>query len=219
MSHSQPGRAWKSPRAAQHVADALRMQQHPADQTFDRFLPEDLRAVSMQYWTPLRVVKRAAEWLNDVNARHVVDIGSGAGKFCVATAMLSHARFTGLEQNRSLVGSARALAKVFGVHDRVTFVHGVFGAIATPVADAYYLYNPFGNYWFDSRRDADGHMECNAERRLQEVANVERFIESVPRGTHLLTYHGFGGRMPACCQLVRADMTLAGGLRLWRKEG
>lgn len=173
----------------------------------------------MQYWTPLRVVKRAAEWLDEVNARHVVDIGSGAGKFCVATAMLSRALFTGLEQNRSLVGSARALAKVFGVDGRVTFVHGVFGAIATPAADAYYLYNPFGNYWFDSRRDTEPHSVCTAERRLQEVASVERFIETVPRGTHLLTYHGFGGRMPRCCRLIHVDLTLPGGLRLWRKEG
>src|SRR5688572_15369217 len=110
LSQAQPGRTWRSQRAAQYVADALRMQQRPTDRAFDRFLPEDLRAVSMKYWTPLRVVKRAAEWLNDVNARHVVDIGSGAGKFCVATATLSRARFTGLEQSRSLVGSARALA-------------------------------------------------------------------------------------------------------------
>jgi SAM-dependent methyltransferase len=194
------------------------MQQRPTDRAFDRFLPEDLRAVSMKYWTPLRVVKRAAEWLNDVNARHVVDIGSGAGKFCVATATLSRARFTGLEQSRSLVGSARALARVFGVNGRVTFVHGVFGAIATPIADVYYLYNPFGNYWFDSRRDGEPHSECTIARRLQEVAHVERFVETVPRGTYLLTYHGFGGRMPACCDLIRVDLTLAGGLRLWKKN-
>jgi len=194
------------------------MQQRPADRAFDRFLPEDLRAVSMEYWTPLRVVKRAAEWLNDVNARHVVDIGSGAGKFCVAAAMLSQARFTGLEQSRSLIRSARLLAKVFGVDGRVTFVHGAFGAVMTPIADVYYLYNPFGNYWFDLRQDAERHIACTTERRLQEVAHVERFIGTVPDGTYLLTYHGFGGRMPACCHLVCADLTLAGGLRLWRKE-
>jgi hypothetical protein len=104
------------------------------------------------------------------------------------------------------------------VNRRVTFVHGVFGAVGAPIGDAYYLYNPFGNYWFDSRRDAERHMECTTARRLREIAYVEKLIETVPGGTYVLTYHGFGGRMPACCDLVRVDLTLAGGLRLWKKN-
>ena len=40
---------------------------------------------------------------------------------------------------------------------------------------------------------------------------------SATRG-RVVTYHGFGGRMPACCDLIRVDLTLAGGLRLWKKN-
>jgi hypothetical protein len=70
----------------------LRPQHSPTDSAFDRFLPEDLKAVSAQYSTPLRLGKRAAEWLDDLNVRHVVDIGSGAGKVCVPAALVSRAR-------------------------------------------------------------------------------------------------------------------------------
>src|SRR6185312_5498280 len=51
--------------APQRVADALRTGRCPADRTFDRFLPASLRVISVQYWTPLVVAKRAAEWFDD----------------------------------------------------------------------------------------------------------------------------------------------------------
>ena len=70
--------------AAQRLAAVMRTGSCPNDQSFDRFLPEPLRLVSPEYWTPLAVVKRAVDWLEDVGIRTVVDIGSGAGKFCAA---------------------------------------------------------------------------------------------------------------------------------------
>jgi SAM-dependent methyltransferase len=204
--------------AARHVAAALRTENCPTDREFDRFLPEDLRAVSDDYWTPLSVAKRAAEWLDDLNIRNVVDIGSGPGKFCVAAALVGRARFTGIEQRSSLVASARALANVFGVSGRVRFVHGALGVAPTPFADAYYLFNPFGEYWFDSSRDTEGDVEFNAARRAHDVALVEQLIRSARVGTWLLTYNGFGGRVPECCDQIRVDWTLPGTLRLWRKQ-
>ena len=217
-SHSAPA-AWPTSRiAARHLAEALRTEHCPTDRTFDRFLPEDLRAVSTQYWTPLSVAKRAAEWLDDLNVRHVVDIGSGAGKFCVVAALVGRAQFTGLEQRSSLVASARALANVFGVNGRVRFVHGALGVAPTPIADAYYLYNPFGDYWFDSGRDTEGDVEFSTARCAHDIAFVEQLIRSARVGTCLLTYNGFGGRVPECCDLIRIDWTLPGALRLWRKQ-
>ena len=200
-------RTQRSREAARRVAQALRADACPDDTAFDRFLPQDLRDVSEQYWTPLRVVKRAAEWLADLRIQSVLDIGSGAGKFCVAGALLTDARFVGLEHRRSLLESAHELAKVFGVSRRVTFVHGALGAVATPRAEAYYLYNPFGDYWFDSSRE-----------REEDVAAVEGLIRLSPIGTTVLTYNSFGGRMPACCDLLHREWALPGALRLWRKQ-
>jgi hypothetical protein len=189
------------------------------DSAFDRFLPRDLRDVSEQYWTPLRVVKRSAEWLAELRIRTVMDIGSGAGKFCVAGALLTDARFVGLEHRKSLVEAAHALAKAFGVSRRVTFIHGALGAVATPRAEAYYLYNPFGDYWFDSSRDdSDPEVTFNHRRRKDDVAAVERLVRLSPVGTIVLTYNGFGGRMPECCDLLHREWALPGPLRLWRKE-
>jgi predicted RNA methylase len=200
------------------VADALGTGSCPADRTFDHFLPDELRAVSSQYWTPLAVAKRAAEWFGDLNVRTVVDIGSGAGKFCVAAALAGRCRFTGLERRSRLVASARTLARLFEVDDRVSFVEGAFGAIATPVADAYYLYNPFGEYLFGSKDHLDGDAERSDERYKRDVAAVQDLLQRARFGTCVLTYNGFGGRVPSSYQEIHVDNELPNELRLWRKE-
>jgi predicted RNA methylase len=204
--------------AAQRVAEALRTGSCPTDLAFDRFLPDELRVVSQEYWTPLVVAKRIAEWLDDLRIRTVVDIGSGAGKFCVAAALVGGCRFTGLEQRSSLVASARALAKMFDVDDRVSFIEGAVGHVEAPVADAYYLYNPFGAYLFGSGHAVDTRLEFSAERYTHDVAAVEELLRRAPAGSCVVTYNGFGGRVPASYEQIRVDRELPSALRLWRKE-
>jgi len=204
--------------APQRVADALRTGRCPADRAFDRFLPDSLRVISVQYWTPLVVAKRAAEWFDDLNVRTVVDIGSGAGKFCVVAALVGRCRFTGLEQRPRLVDSARALARLFDVDDRVRFVQGALGSISTPVADAYYLYNPFGEYLFPSHDHVEKHGEPRGARYARDVAAVQALLRRARFGTCVLTYNGFGGHLPPNYQQIRVDNKLPNALQLWRKE-
>jgi predicted RNA methylase len=204
--------------SAQRVAEALRVGRCPPDRVFDRFLPDELRVVSTQYWTPLMVTKRAAEWFDDLNVRTVVDIGSGAGKFCVAAALASHCYFVGLEQRSRLVASARTLARTFEVDGRVSFIEGAFGDVPTPVGDAYYLYNPFGEYVFGSRDYFDRDEEFADKRRARDIAAVKDFLQRAPAGTCVLTYNGFGGRVPASYQPIRVDDAMPSVLRLWKKQ-
>ena len=130
------------------VGEALRTGNCPSDRSFDRFLPHSLRLVSGRYWTPLIVARRVADWLDEVGVKTVVDIGSGAGKFCVATALAGRCTFTGIEQRGRLVHAARDLATQFGVEDRVCFIEGTLRRDSLPDADAYYLYNTFGENLF-----------------------------------------------------------------------
>lgn len=204
--------------AARRMAEALRFGSCPADRFFDRFLPDELRAVSGQYWTPLAVAKRVAEWLDALGVRTVVDIGSGAGKFCVAAALVSDCRFTGLEERPSLVASARILARVFDLHDRVSFVEGALGVVPTPSADAYYLFNPFGPYCIGATHDADASAGFNEGRFAHDVAAAEKLFRRAPAGTCVVTYNGFGGRIPADYQQLRVDLTSQAALRLFRKK-
>lgn len=204
--------------AARHLAEVLRRGSCPADRYFDRFLPEDLRVVSRQYWTPLAVAKRVAEWLDDLGVRTVVDIGSGAGKFCVVAALVGNCRYTGLEQRRSLVASARALARLFDLQDRVSFVEGALGEVPTPSADAYYLFNPFGPYSIGPDHDSDPRVDYSEARLARDVAAARELLRRVPSGTCVVTFNGFGGRVPANYQQVRVERMFHSALCLWRKK-
>jgi SAM-dependent methyltransferase len=189
------------------------------DDAFDRFLPLELRDVSALYWTPLRAVRQAAAWLREIQVRTVVDIGSGAGKFCVAAALLTRCRLAGLEKRAALVEAARDLAAIFEVEDRVAFVTGDLGATAAPAGEAYYFFNPFGEYSFYSTRFAEPRAAFAAEAFARDVAAATACLSGAPAGTFVITLNGIGGRVPD--EYVQLDVArhLPGTLRLWRKAG
>jgi SAM-dependent methyltransferase len=164
------------------------------------------------------VVRRAAAWLRQAEARTVVDIGSGAGKFCVAAALLTRCRFIGLEQRASLVEAARGLAEIFDVDHRVTFVSGNLDVTTLPVADAYYLFNPFGEYSFDSAHFAEPDVAFTSETYMRDVTTMTALLSRARLGTLLITFNGFGGKVPPAYQEIDSARRLPGTLRLWRKQ-
>jgi len=199
------------------VADLLRSGGCPDDRDFDQFLPRGLQPVSYCHWTPIAAVARAATWLNELKVRSVVDVGSGAGKFCVAAALASGCHFLGVEHRPDLVAGARLLAKRFGVQDRVCFLQEAFGDAAPPPAEAYYLYNPFEENLSDGDQSLDAKVELSDERYLRDVSAAEHWLGLAPVGTYVLTYNGFGGELPCTYEELRSERELPSVLRLWRK--
>lgn len=201
-----------------HAADALRAGDARADALFDHLLPPALRAVSDDYWTPAPVARQVASWLREAGIATVVDIGSGTGKFCVAMALLTRCRIIGLEHRPSLVTVARDLAGRFGVHGQVTFIEGAFGAVPTPAADAYYLFNPFSEYTFDGAETAGDDITFTRETWRRDVEATTRFLAALPVGAVVVTYNGFGRYPPRSFEQTRVDIGFRGALRLWTKR-
>lgn len=196
---------------------ALQLGYCPKERCFDRLLPPELRVVSGQYWTPLAVAIQAAKWFDDLGIASVLDIGSGAGKFCIAAALAGSARYVGIEQRPQLVEAAHKLARTFKVDDRVYFVQGIFGQVPIPSADAYYLFNPFGENLFDAGEHIDEEVELSDERYIRDTAAAEALLIHAPVGTYVLTYNGFGGSISDSYQQVRVNRELPNVLRMWRK--
>lgn len=213
----QPPRATISQASAREIADALRSGDCDSDRDFDRFLPSRLRVVSARYWTPLRVAARAATWLDELNIRSLVDVGSGAGKFCVATALMSRCNFLGIEHRRNLVATARKLAEVFGVQARVSFIEETFGDAPLPDAECYYFYNPFLEAMLEPDAWLDDHVEHSECRYDRELLAVEHWLSQAPVGTYALTYNGLGTELPRAYRELRTDQSFPCNLRLYRK--
>lgn len=200
----------------QWLIDRLQSGAPASDGAFDRFLPLSSRLVSSQFWTPIAVIQRAASWIDEHEIASVVDVGAGAGKFCVGCALASRATFVGVEHRARLVSVASRLAARFSVLDRVSFVEGD-AARGLPVAEAYYLFNPFGENLFPSPDHLDDDVELCRARYLSDIDAIERMLADSAVGTFLLTYNGFGGGVPATFQEIRVARDLPSVLRLWRK--
>ncbi len=202
----------------ERIVQMLRTANSPSDRAFDRWLSDEQQRVSNTYWTPLSVTVRVSQWLHRHGVRSVVDIGSGAGKFCVATALTSECAFTGIEQRQYLVQAARRLAEQFDVDDRVRFIEGTFGIDPMPEGEAYYLFNPFRENLELPERRLDDHLALDRVRYDHEVGRMTSFLEGLHVGTLVIVYGGFGGRMPKCYEVVEVDRELPCMLRCWRKQ-
>jgi hypothetical protein len=187
------------------------------DEAFDQYLPHDLRLASSEFWTPLQVARTVGSWLTEVGARTVVDVGAGPGKFCVVASLVTECLYFGIEHRPRLVATARSLARRFGVERRVSFIEGAFGNVSIEGVDAVYLYNPFAENlcWYDAALDET--VELGPARFRHDVALVENLLEALPMGTYLITYNGFGGRVPDSFIQLRADRGLPNVLCMWRK--
>ncbi len=202
---------------SRRVAELLRAKTCPPDFAFDRFLPRRLHEASRFFWSPLAVAVRGSGWLEECGVRSVVDIGSGVGKFCVAGALASRCHFIGLEHRPSCVATARELARRFGVSHRVCFLEGALGTRHVPESQAYYLYNPFAENLFGPGERLDDEVELHIDRFAQDVAATVELLRAAPLGTYVLTYNGFGAKLPDGYVQVRVAFDLPSVLRLWRK--
>ena len=217
-------RPWRSCRdalgrtSAAQVAALIRDGRVLREARFDRFLPPELRRVSSEHWTPLAVAARVAHWIECRGIRKVIDLGSGVGKLCVATALgTSRCQFVGIEQRPSLVRIARALATDFGVAERVQFIEGDLSRMDIPAADGYYVYNPFAENVCDPQSRVDQEVELSLERFDRDMATVQTLLMRAPVGTYLIKYNKYGALVPTCYDAVLVDRSMPELLCLWEK--
>lgn len=188
------------------------------DHTFDEVYEEPWRQRSARYWTPVAVALRASVWFEQAGGRRVLDIGSGAGKACIVGAMATSLDFVGVEHRGALVDVARRAAEALGQRARVTFVHDEIRRFDASPFDCMYLYNPFAENLYAPESCLDSTVELSESRFVEDIHAVERIFDSAPVGSKIITYFGFGGRIPNSFAPVRTAQMGDDSLRLWEKR-
>ncbi len=126
--------------------DSLIQQQRQylkTDIAFNELYTDNIKALSHQHWTPLRVARLAADFLTSRPPAKVLDIGSGCGKFCLAGACYApRHRFYGIEQRQYIVEEAKIAQEKIGVLN-VSFMHGNFTQLDLRRFDHFYFLIPF----------------------------------------------------------------------------
>lgn len=197
------------------VPRALHAGQRVRDDAFDAIYPDDVRRVSARFWTPVDVAVAAGRWLAALGAQSVLDVGSGAGKFCIVANLASGRSVTGVEQREHLIETARAATTGYGAS--AEYLHGTLEAVDPARFDAFYLFNPFGENLYHPDEQFDTEPEMSALRYLHDLSIVEHWLDQAAAATCFVTYHGFGGRIPSNYTLERAQPKGSDQLRLWRK--
>lgn len=176
------------------VIEALARRDAVSDEALDALFPPELTRVSAQHFTPVEVARRASEWLAPDPSSRVLDVGAGAGRFCLVGALHTGGEFTGIEQRASLVSVAREVAREHSVA-RVTFVQGDIRDVDYGAFDGFYVFNPFAENYLPPDERIDDSVEWSQARFDADIAFLEARLAERPPGTRVVTWNGFGGHL------------------------
>lgn len=184
------------------------------DETFNKLYPLRIRSKAASHWTPLEIVKHATEFLAPEKNVHVLDIGSGAGKFCLAAAHhRPEALFYGVEQRKELVEYALASGKKLDLHN-VCFIHGNFTQLDFRQFDHFYFFNSFYEN-LEGADKIDDTLEYSLSLYNYYNSYLFKELEQKPKGTRIVTYHSLEGEIPPGYYTVKTYMD--GLLKCWIK--
>ena len=186
---------------------------HISDEEFDSHYPLRVQKVSGTQWTPISVAKKAIAYLG-VDGESILDIGSGAGKFCLIAGSLGNSKVIGIEKNKSLVKLSQKLMDEFGLKN-VNFIHGDIKDLDFSQFDHFYFFNAFEEHVnLDDQLDKELMMDPEYYQSMIDWINQK--FDDAPKGTKIVTYCGDCREIPESYSLVKSSNR--GKLRFWVKR-
>jgi SAM-dependent methyltransferase len=185
-----------------------------SDHDFDSKLDSKYREISKIHWTPEKVIDTSINWLSTYNAKHVLDIGSGVGKFCLIGAQKSSLEFTGVERRKSLFDEAQKMKFDLNL-TTVNFINENITNVDFTKFDAIYYFNPFCEEvaisdWIE--KDAI----FSSQQYYSYQAYIFKELLKLKIGTKVVKYCSDDFELPHSYMLKEASF--GGLLQLWVKE-
>lgn len=184
-----------------------------SDESFNLLYPDTLQDVSETHFTPVDVSKIAAVYLSDNADTKILDIGSGAGKFCIVGSICTKGNFTGIEQRASLHQIAFDLSIQHALQN-INFIHGNVIDLKFKDYNAFYCFNPFYEHICPPGKMND-EIEINTAFYDLYSVYVKEQLDSMPIGTRLVTYFSYLHEVPESYQLM--DSQFDDKLKMWKK--
>jgi hypothetical protein len=188
-----------------------------SDAQFDSLFDEDIRALSEQHWTPVRVAARAAAILTQNGATRILDVGAGVGKFCIVGSLTTGAEFIGVEQRAYLVAIARSTAAQLDA-GRAAFVHANMDSFSFDGFNGIYLYNPFYEQIAEYLVPIDGVIPRSPLGYRHLVRTTVAKLAALLPPVAVVTFNGFGGSFPPEYQFLGDEPAGNDRLELWVKK-
>ena len=185
-----------------------------SDLNFNSLYPEAIQNAAEKHWTRIEVAKKAAAFLATSPKEKILDIGSGAGKFCLVAAH-EHplTQFYGVEQRQNLVDLSAELAKELQL-DNAFFICDNICKIDFKKYDHFYFYNSFYEN-VPGTQKIDYTIKYSEELYNFYNRYLYKQLAKMQTGTRLVTYHSFGSEIPAGYEVVHTDYSEF--LKFWIK--
>jgi SAM-dependent methyltransferase len=183
------------------------------DNDFDAMYTSQLKEISKIHFTPVDVAKTAARFLVNKPGAKVLDIGSGAGKFCMIGAACTNGFFTGVEQRQHLYQLSGFLSRCYNLTN-VQFMHGNFMEIEFRQFDAVYFFNAFYENIFPTN-SMDSTVPLDKALYTLYSEYMREQLQEMPVGTRLATYFSFMDEVPPCYKIQSTEFDRK--LKLWEK--
>ena len=195
------------------VFELLKLNIDVSDDTFDAIYPHKIRMLAKKHWTSVSVAKLASEFLAEKAGTRVLDIGSGAGKFCLIGAANTRGHFTGVEQRPDLIDLSRRLSESYHIQN-TKFVHANIMSVKFSNYDAFYFFNSFYENinWINRIDDA---VKLDVKLYHLYSSYIVEQLAALPLGTRLVTYCSPITIIPSTFKLQ--DSLRGGLLKFWEK--
>lgn len=166
-----------------------------SDINFNQLYPLDVQMLDKRHWTPLAVARKAADFLAAESKVSILDIGSGAGKFCLGAAYYKpDAYYFGVEQRKSLIQYAEDAGAMLRQHN-VSFIEGNFTQLDLRNYDHFYFYNAFYENLYGTEK-IDNSIDYSPELYAYYNHYLYKQLELKPAGTRLATFHSLEYEIP-----------------------
>jgi hypothetical protein len=195
------------------VFEFLKLNKKITDNEFDTIYPENLKKHGHVHWTPVEVAIEAVAFLTDIKSPRVLDIGSGAGKFCLIGAAITKANFTGVELRPELYKLAKRIAKHYSLPN-TEFVNSNILEVDFSPYNAFYYFNPFYEN-IEQTNTIDDTLDLKTQNYNIYTKYVKQQLENMPKGTRLVTYWSSAKDVPLNYTLQVESMN--GLLEMWEK--
>jgi tRNA1(Val) A37 N6-methylase TrmN6 len=143
----------------------------------------------------------------------VLDIGSGAGKFCMIGSAATNAIFTGVEQREKLHKVASKIVKYYHLSN-IHFIHANIMDIDFKAYNGFYFFNPFYEN-IEKSYVIDETVELKTQNFNIYTKYVKEQLDSMPVGTRLVTYWSSLKDIPRSYKVQQKSVN--GLLEMWLK--
>ena len=184
------------------------------DDSFDQIYPATIEEIVPFHFSLVAVAQAAAQYLVDREGARILDIGAGAGKFCMVGATCTQGHFTGVEQRAYLVDIAQQLSREYQVSN-TQYIHSNITDIHFQDYIAFFHFNAFFEH-----KDPSSYMDTSIafDKKLYTTYSnyVKAQLAAMPVGTRLATYFSYKEEIPTSYEAV--EKLFGGKLIFWEKR-